>query len=124
MPDATGTPDSFIRTYERAANSHDITRLAPLVAHDAVYWFTDGAHRGRDAILAAIAETFATIHDEVYRIDELEWITADDSYAVCRYRFAWIGTVDGQPRSGSGRGTSVLVSNGGTWQMLHEHLST
>ena len=62
--------------------------------------------------------------DEVYRIDELEWITADDSYAVCRYRFAWIGTVDGQPRSGSGRGTSVLVSNGGTWQMLHEHLST
>ncbi|KAK1183485.1 nuclear transport factor 2 family protein [Streptomyces sp. NBS 14/10] len=35
----------------------------------------------------------------------------------------WTGTIDGQPRSGSGRGTNVLVNSAGTWQMLHEHLS-
>ncbi|MGW3823104.1 YybH family protein [Streptomyces sp. NPDC005071] len=124
MPEPAAAPTAFIRTYEQATNSHDITQLAPLIAPDAVYWFSDGSHRGRDAVLAAIDGTFATIHDEIYRIDELEWITADSNHAVCRYRFAWTGTVNGQPRSGGGRGTNVLVNNDGVWHMLHEHLST
>ena len=51
-------------------------------------------------------------------------IAADDEHAVCRYRFAWSGTVDGQPRTGGGRGTNVLVNRDRTWQMLHEHVST
>ncbi|WP_282704338.1 nuclear transport factor 2 family protein, partial [Streptomyces sp. CC219B] len=87
------------------------------------YWFSDGSHRGREAVLSAITETFATIRDEIYQIDDLEWIAHSDHHAVCRYRFTWTGTIDGQPRSGSGRGTNVLVNNAGTWQMLHEHLS-
>lgn len=123
MPELTDAPTAFVRAYEKATNSHDIARLAPLIAPDAVYWFSDGSHRGRDAVLAAIAETFATIHDEVYQIEDLEWITVDRDHAVCRYRFAWTGTVDGLPRSGGGRGTNVLVNAGGTWRMLHEHLS-
>ncbi len=114
---------AFVRGYEEATNSHDLSRLAPLIAEDAVYWFSDGSHRGRKAVLAAIADTFATIRDEVYRIEDLEWVTHSDSSAVCRYRFRWTGTVDGQPRSGSGRGTNVIVNSAGTWQMLHEHLS-
>ncbi|MER6062374.1 nuclear transport factor 2 family protein [Streptomyces sp. NPDC001792] len=123
MPEPTAPPTEFIRAYEKATNSHDITRLVPMIAPEAVYWFTDGSHRGREAVLAAIAETFAAIRDEIYQIDDLEWIAHSDDHAVCRYRFTWTGTVDGQPRSGSGRGTNVLVNNAGTWQMLHEHLS-
>jgi ketosteroid isomerase-like protein len=114
---------AFVRGYEQATNSHDIAELGPLIAPDAVYWFTDGSHRGRDAILGAIAETFATIRDETYRITDLEWVAVGSNHAVCRYRFSWTGTVNGQSRSGSGRGTNVLVSSGGTWQVLHEHLS-
>ena len=114
----------FIRAYEQATNSHDIARLVPLIAPAAVYWFSDGSHRGREAVLSAIAETFATIRDEIYQINDLEWIACGDEHAVCRYRFIWTGTVGGQPRSGSGRGTSVLVKTAGAWQMLHEHLST
>jgi len=123
MPEPATAPTAFIRAYEQAANSHDIAQLAPLIASDAVYWFTDGSHRGRDAVLAAISKAFATIREEVYRINELEWIATDGNQAVCRYHFAWTGIVDGQPRSGSGRGTNVLVKNDGAWQMLHEHLS-
>jgi ketosteroid isomerase-like protein len=123
VPEPVAAPTAFIRAYEAATNSHDLTQLAPLIAADAVYWFTDGSHRGRDAVLAAIGETFAAIHDEVYRITELEWVMASGSHAVCRYHFAWTGIVAGQPRSGSGRGTNVLVRNDGAWQMLHEHLS-
>ncbi|WP_329140426.1 DUF4440 domain-containing protein [Streptomyces sp. NBC_01476] len=123
MPKPTAALTEFVRAYEQATNSHDITQLVPLIAPAAVYWFSDGSHRGREAVLAAIAETFATIRDEVYRIDELEWITHSDHHAVCRYRFSWTGTVGGRPQSGSGRGTNVLVNTAGTWQMLHEHLS-
>jgi ketosteroid isomerase-like protein len=123
MPEPTVRFTEFIRTYERATNSHDITQLIPLIAPGAVYWFSDGSHHGREAVLTAIAETFATIRDEIYQISDLEWITYSDQHAVCRYRFAWTGTVDGQVRSGNGRGTNVLTNNAGTWQMLHEHLS-
>jgi uncharacterized protein (TIGR02246 family) len=124
MPESTTAPTAFVRAYERATNSHDIAQVAPLIAPDAVYWFSDGSHRGRDAVLTAIAETFAAIHDETYQIIQLEWVAIDSNHAVCRYRFTWTGTINGQPRSGSGRGTNVLVNSDGTWQMLHEHLST
>jgi ketosteroid isomerase-like protein len=123
MPEPIASLTEFIRTYEQATNSHDIDQLAPLIAHDAVYWFSDGSHHGRDAVLRAIAETFATIRDEVYRIDDLDWVAHGDDLAVCRYRFTWTGTIDGRPRSGAGRGTNALVRHAETWQMLHEHLS-
>jgi hypothetical protein len=54
----------------------------------------------------------------------LKWIAVSGSHAVCRYTFRWAGTINGQQRTGSGRGTNVLVNTNGTWQMLHEHLST
>ena len=114
---------AFIDAYERATNSHDTAQLAPLIAFEAVYWFTDGSHRGREAILGAIADTFRTISDETYRIYDLEWVVADDRQAVCRYRFSWRGFINGHPRSGGGRGTNVLVRSGESWQVLHEHLS-
>lgn len=37
MPEPTAALTAFIRAYERATNSHDITRLAPLIASGAVY---------------------------------------------------------------------------------------
>jgi hypothetical protein len=113
-------PTVFVRAYEQVTNSHDIAQFAPLIAPEAVFWFSDGSHRGRDAVLA---ETFATILDETYQIADLEWIAISDNYAVCRYRFTWTGTVNGQSASGSGRGTNVLINSDGAWQMLHEHLS-
>ncbi|MFD3563773.1 YybH family protein [Streptomyces sp. NPDC058686] len=123
MPQPAAPLTEFIRTYEQATNSHDITQLVPLIAPGAVYWFSDGSYRGREAILSAVGKTFATIHDEIDQIDDLEWIALSNDHAICRYRFTWTGTINGQPRSRSGRGTNVLVNNAGTWQMLHEHLS-
>ena len=54
---------------------------------------------------------------------DVRWIATDDVVAVCWYRFTWSGLVDGQPRSGGGRGTNVLTRRDGSWQMVHEHLS-
>jgi ketosteroid isomerase-like protein len=117
------SPPEFMRRYERATNQHDFAVLAPLIAPDAVYWFTDGSYRGRAAIEEAVSGTFATIQDEVYEIGDLEWVTVGEESAVCRYRFRWTGVVDGQPASGEGRGTNVLTKRDGRWQMLHERLS-
>jgi hypothetical protein len=97
MPEPVTAPTAFVRGYEQATNSHDIARLAPLIAPEAGYWFTDGTHRGRDAILAAIAETFATIRDETYQIADLEWVAVGSTHALCRCRFCLTGTVTGEP---------------------------
>lgn len=64
------------------------------------------------------------ILDEVYEIRDLEWPVLTTGVAVCRYRSAWTGVVEGRPRSGQGRGTNVIVRRDGVWMMLHEHLSS
>lgn len=116
-------PDEFLRRYERATNSHDLAQLAPLIAPDASYWFTDGSHHGREAVLAAIGRTFGTIIDETYTLSDVVWLHRGPDHATCRYRFGWSGTVDGRPASGTGRGTAVLTRGPDGWQVRHEHLS-
>ena len=95
-----------------------------MIAGDATYWFTDGSYQGLEAIKAAIEQTFTAIRDEVYEIRDLEWVVLTAEHAVCRYGFSWQGLVAGQPRSGGGRGTNVVVRRDGTWKMQHEHLSS
>jgi uncharacterized protein (TIGR02246 family) len=123
MSDLITELSAFMADYGRAANSHDVAQVLPLIADDATYWFTDGSYRGREEIAGALERTFAAIQDEVYEIRALEWVTLADEIAVCRYRFCWRGVVDGEPRAGRGRGTNVLAKRDGTWQVEHEHLS-
>jgi ketosteroid isomerase-like protein len=96
--------------------------VAPLIADDATYWFSDGSHQGLKEITEAIERTFSTIQDEVYEVNDLDWVVLTADHAVCRYRFHWRGMVDGRPRTGQGRGTNVIVRRDGTWKMQHEHL--
>ncbi|MFD4876588.1 YybH family protein [Streptomyces sp. NPDC058420] len=123
MSDLAAELTGFMTRYEQAANSHAIDRVAPLIASDAVYWFSDGSHRGLGEITGAIERTFTAIQDEVYEIQDLEWVVLAAEHAVCRYCFFWTGVVDGQPRSGRGRGTNVLVKRDGAWKVQHEHVS-
>ncbi|MER7927391.1 nuclear transport factor 2 family protein [Streptomyces sp. NPDC096057] len=127
MTDQTGLESelaSFMGEYEQANNSHDIERVVPFLAEDAVYWFSDGSYRGIEEIRSAVEKTFATILDEVYEVRDLEWPVLGVDVAVCRYQFAWTGVVGGERRSGHGRGTKVIVRRDGRWKMLHEHLSS
>ncbi|MGH3187410.1 MAG: YybH family protein [Streptosporangiaceae bacterium] len=123
MSDLAAELTAFVTRYEQANNSHDIDRVMPMIAADATYWFSDGSHRGLEEIAGAVERTFAAIQDEVYEIRDLEWVVLTTEHAVCRYRFSWKGVVDGQPRSGQGRGTNVVVKRDEAWKMLHEHLS-
>ncbi|MEV7322025.1 DUF4440 domain-containing protein [Streptomyces sp. NPDC093970] len=127
MPDRTcleAELAAFMAEYERATNSHDLSRVVQFIAEDAVYWFSDGSHRGIEQIRSAIGKTFATILDEVYELRDLEWPVLTADVAVCRYLFAWTGVVDGELRSGRGRGTNVIVRRDDGLKMLHEHLDS
>lgn len=106
-----GTPG--YRVTEQATNSHDFDQVAPLIAQDAVYWFSNGVHEGIGAIRAAFETAWATIADENYDISDVRWIATDDVVAVHLYRFTWSGLVDGQPRSGGGRGTNERTDTSG-----------
>lgn len=63
------------------------------------------------------------IQDESYTIHESDRVAVGTDVAVCRYGFNRTGRIEGQYRSGSGRGTNVLTQRGGVWKILHEHLS-
>jgi ketosteroid isomerase-like protein len=117
-----GHRETFAR-FEDAANSADFDKVAPLIADDAVYWFTDGSFEGLPAVRRAFEATWDAIHDEVYRIEDVRWIAVSETVAVCIYRFVSSGLVDGRPFSASGRGTNVLARGPAGWKIVHEHLS-
>jgi SnoaL-like domain len=71
MSDLITELSAFMADYGRAANSHDVAQVLPLIADDATYWFTDGPYRGREEIAGALERTFAAIQDEVYEIRAL-----------------------------------------------------
>ena len=113
----------FMAEYIRQTNTHQFDAVAPYIDEEAVFWFSSGSHRGVVAIRAAFERTWATIQDEVYAIEDLEWLTVDEASATCLYTFRWQGNIDGVSREGSGRGTSILRKGDGRWRVVHEHLS-
>lgn len=113
----------LLRDYERRTNTHRFNDLAPLIAEDATYWFTEGSFTGREAIKQAVEATWERIRDEQYSLHDLRWIAVDAHVAVCLYTFHWKGLVGGEAREGVGRGTSVLRQDAGRWTVIHEHLS-
>jgi ketosteroid isomerase-like protein len=55
-------------------------------------------------------------------ISNVHWIMRTSDVAVYLFDFQLTGRIEGRDAAGSGRGTSVLVRNGGGWQLLAEHL--
>lgn len=115
--------ESFLADYIRATNTHRFDEVAPLIDEDAVFWFSSGSYRGLAAIRAAFERTWGMIQNEVYAVEDVEWLVQGDAGAVCLYTFRWRGDIDGVAREGSGRGTNVLRHTGAQWQVIHEHLS-
>lgn len=116
--------NSFLLSYEEATNSHDFEKVRPFISPTATYFFSDETLVGIEAIDAAFNRTWARIQNEVYSIRAVSWIAANDTLAICTYAFHWTGTIDGEQRTGAGRGTNVLRKESGDWHVVHEHLST
>ena len=115
--------ETFLKAYEKAANSRDFNDVAPFIADGAVFWFTNGVFKGKSAIQQAFEDTYANIHDETYSISDVEWIAADHHMAVCIYKFKSDGLVNGKRQIYGGKGTNTLKRIKSNWQIVHEHLS-
>ncbi|TAG03169.1 MAG: nuclear transport factor 2 family protein [Betaproteobacteria bacterium] len=116
------TASEFLIAYEHALGVHTWEAVAPFIADDACFVFSDGTYLGKPNIEAAIRKTFAMILDETYRIDNVRWIFERADCALCTYQFAWSGKIGGVQQSGGGRGTNLLVKSGERWLVQHEHL--
>lgn len=124
IDDSVPALSQMMRAYEAANNSRVLDRVLAHIAPDASYWFSDGSHYGHAEIRVALQDTFDAIQDEVYSIHDLAWVAVGTDIAVCRYHFSWTGLVQGQPRSGTGRGTNVLVKYESGWLIEHEQLTS
>lgn len=109
--------------FEQAANGGDFDQVAPLIADNAVYWFTDGSFEGADEVRRGFERTWEAIRTETYSIEDCRWLAESDTVAVCVYRFRSRGLIDGRPVEATGRGTTVLQRGPRSWAIVHEHLS-
>lgn len=116
-------PEEFIRAYQQALASQDWTNVDPLVHENASVTFSNGTvHKGKSEVRRAFEKNFSLIKDEEYSIANVHWVTKSSEMAVYLFDFSWSGLINGQPASGSGRGTSVLIKESDRWQLLVEHL--
>jgi ketosteroid isomerase-like protein len=113
-----------LEAYEDRINSHDFDLLTDLIAPDATFWFSNGTHNGIAQVRAAFEATWQVMGpSEHYWLDQHQWIAQSEDVAVCIYRFNWKVIQNGEPVSGSGRGTTVLKRVDDRWRIVHEHLS-
>lgn len=115
-------PQAFLKEYEKRLSYHDWKKVEPLIHEAAVFIFTEGTFRGKEAASEAFTRTFTLIEEEVYRITHVNWTAESETVAACEYVFEWSGIVGGERSSGTGRGSSVLVKDEKGWQLILEHL--
>lgn len=113
----------LMKQYETKINHHKFADVEDLISSDAKFWFSSGTFHGMDQIQAAFKKTWNLIQNEVYWLTDLEWIAESETSATCIYTFNWKGLIEGQERTGKGRGTSVLCKKDSSWKIVHEHLS-
>lgn len=116
------TPQDLMQAYEEALASQEWENVEPLMHEDICVTFSSGTFKGKDQVRKAFEHNFTVIEDEEYSIENLHWAFVGKESAVCLYSFQWQGLINGQPSSGGGRGTSVLVHPAGKWQIIAEHL--
>lgn len=116
-------PEDFVVLYEAALATQEWQSVEPLIHEDCTVTFSNGtSHRGREKVRAAFQKNFDLIEDENYSITDLHWVKKGEGFAVFTYSYRWSGTINGKEASGTGRGTSTLIQNGGVWQLVSEHL--
>lgn len=111
-----------LSAYVEALNTHSWDSIAPHVAEDAAFIFTEDTFTGHAAAKAAFEKTFTLIQNERFNLHDIVWTVVTDDVAACRYEFRWKGLINGQESSGGGRGTTILRKTNGRWLIAHEHL--
>lgn len=117
------TADGFVAAYRAALATQQWQNVAPLIDKNATVVFSNGEIlHGVEAIKAAYERNFTLIKNEEYVMSNLQWILKNETIAEYKFDFSWKGTIDGQPASGSGKGSATIIANDGKWKLLKEEL--
>lgn len=125
-PVAAATVIAFLNRFETLAEKEDFSLIRDLIHERAYFRFNDGDFVGRDAIQAAFEKTWRgdpSIRKARFYLSDITVLTTDHASATATYTFHWEGSQGDQPFTIRGRGTRVLVHEGGQLRIIHEHLS-
>lgn len=130
MTDTILTKDSivqFLTRFEEIAEKENFDLVQDMVHNQAVFRFNDGDFVGKQAVRDAFEKTWkgsaANVKKTRFYLTDIAVLTLDAKSATATYSYNWEGAMDGQPFRIQGRGTRVMVVEGGRLQIIHEHLS-
>jgi hypothetical protein len=117
---------AFLHRFEELAMQEDFDLIRELIDEQAVFRFNDGDFVGRAAIEAAFERTWRgdpTIRKARFYLTDIVVLTVDECSASATYTYNWEGAQGEKSFVVRGRGTRVLVHEGGRFRIVHEHLS-
>ncbi|TDP72667.1 YybH family protein [Roseateles toxinivorans] len=123
---STDTVVQFLHRFEAIAEQEDFDLIEDMVHDQAFFRFNDGDFVGRQAVRAAFEKTWqgsVGVKKERFYLTDILVLSLDQRSASATYTYNWEGQGDGQSFRIQGRGTRVLVVEGGRLQIIHEHLS-
>ncbi|WP_248559189.1 nuclear transport factor 2 family protein [Mammaliicoccus sciuri] len=116
------TANEAMKNYIEQTNTHDFTNVKKCLHNDAYFIFTDSVCSNFIELETYFNDTWNTIKDEVYKIENLSWIVNEKDSAVCVYDFKYSGYINNEYKEGTGKGTNVFLKKENDWLLIHEHL--
>jgi ketosteroid isomerase-like protein len=116
----------FLHRFEKLAQEEDFDLIRDMIDEHAYFRFNDGDYVGRPAIQAAFERTWRgdpTVKKARFYLTDISVLTLDERTASATYTYNWEGTQGDRAFSIRGRGSRVLVHEGGRFRIVHEHLS-
>lgn len=116
----------FLNHFEALAAKEDFSLIRDLIDERAVFRFNDGDFVGRAAIQAAFEKTWRgdpSVKKARFYLSDIVVLSTDRATATATYTYHWEGSQGGREFKIQGRGTRVLVREGGQFRIVHEHLS-
>ena len=116
----------FLNHFEEVAMKEDFNLLREMIDERAYFRFNDGDFAGRQAIQAVFEKTWRgdpTVKKARFYLSDIVVLTTDQASATATYTYNWVGSQGGREFTIQGRGTRVLLREGGKFRIIHEHLS-
>ena len=116
----------FLHHFEDVAMKEEFALLEDMIDEQAYFRFNDGDFIGRKAIQAAFEKTWKgdpTVKKARFYLTDIVVLTTDKASATATYTYNWEGSQGNRQFKIQGRGTRVLVHEGGRFRIIHEHLS-
>lgn len=116
----------FLNHFEALAAKEDFSLIRDLIDEHAFFRFNDGDFVGRAAIQAAFEKTWRgdpSVKKARFYLSDIVVLSTDRATATATYTYHWEGSQGGREFKIQGRGTRVLVREGGQFRIVHEHLS-